>query len=135
MHQDILLIGVLCLAIPLMMANFGNCYTVLANLIRHLNDEVLRDNVLPNDTERFLIAIVFLRDRLRRISIIQTCAAISCVMTLGAITFVYFDERTVSSILFLIPIMLMMGSMLLFTHEIQITNTALDVRLSDLEFH
>ena len=30
---------------------------------------------------------------------------------------------------------LMMGSMLLFTREIQIANTALDVHLSDLETH
>ena len=47
----------------------------------------------------------------------------------------YFDERVVSSILFLGPILLMMGSMLLFTREIQIANTALDVHLSDLETH
>ena len=47
----------------------------------------------------------------------------------------YFDERTMSSILFLGSILLMMGSMLLFTREIQIANTALDVHLSDLEKH
>ena len=45
----------------------------------------------------------------------------------------YFDERVVSSILFLGPILLMMGSIMLFTREIQIANTALDVHLSDLE--
>ena len=55
MQQDILIIGVLFPAIPLMMVNFGNRYTVLANLIRHLHDEVLRDNVSPNDAERFLL--------------------------------------------------------------------------------
>ena len=47
----------------------------------------------------------------------------------------YFDKRVVSSILFLGSILLMMGSMLLFTREIQIANTALDVHLSDLETH
>ena len=40
MQQDILIIGVLFPAIPLMMVNFGNRYTVLANLIRHLHGEV-----------------------------------------------------------------------------------------------
>ena len=49
MQQDILIIGVLFPAIPLMMVNFGNRYTVLANLIRHLHDEVLRDSVSPRD--------------------------------------------------------------------------------------
>ena len=47
----------------------------------------------------------------------------------------YFDERVVSSSLFLGSILLMMGSMLLFTREIQIANAALDVHLSDLETH
>ena len=47
----------------------------------------------------------------------------------------YFDERVVSSILFLGSILLMMGSMALFTREIQTANTALDVHLSDLESH
>ena len=135
MHQGFLIIGVLVPAFPLMMVNFGNRYTVLANLIRHLHDEVLRDNVSPNDAERFLLQIKRLRDRLRLIGIIQSCAAISFVMALGAMIAAYFDERTVSSILFLISIMLMMGSMLLFTREIQIANTALDVHLSDLESH
>ena len=37
--------------------------------------------------------------------------------------------------MFLTSILLLMGSMLLFTREIQIANTALDVHLSDLESH
>ena len=131
----ILIIGVLFPAIPLMMVNFGNRYTVLANLIRHLHDEVLRDIVSPNDAERFLLQIGRLRDRLRLIGITQSCAAISFVMALGAMIAAYFDESTVSSILFLISIILLMGSMLLFTREIQIANIALNVHLSDLESH
>ena len=118
-----------------MMVNFGNRYTVLANLIRYLHDEVIGGNVSTTDAERFLLQINRLRDRLRLIGIIQCCAAISFVMALGAMIAAYFDERTISSIMFLISILLMMGSMLLFTREIQIANTALDVHLSDLESH
>ena len=55
MQQDILIIGVLFPAIPLMMVNFGNRYTVLSNLIRNLHDEVLGDQVSPRDAERFLL--------------------------------------------------------------------------------
>lgn len=47
----------------------------------------------------------------------------------------YFNERVVSSILFLGSILLVMGSMSLFTREIQIANTTLSVHLSDLETH
>ena len=135
MERDILIIGVLFPAIPLMMVNFGNRYTVLANLIRHLHDEVIRDSVSPNDAERFILQISWLRDRLRLIGIIQSCAAIAFVLALGAMIAAYFDERLLSSMLFLTSILLLMGSMLLFTREIQIANTALDVHLSDLETH
>ena len=135
MQQDILIIGVLFPAIPLMMVNFGNRYTVLATLIRHLHDEVIRDSISPQDAERFLLQISRLRDRLRLIGIIQSCAAIAFVLALGAMIAAYFDERLLSSMLFLTSILLLMGSMLLFTREIQIANTALDVHLSDLETH
>ena len=44
MQQDILIIGVLSPAIPVMTINFGNRYAVLASLIRDLDDTVIRDN-------------------------------------------------------------------------------------------
>ena len=131
MQQDILIIVVLFPAIPLMMVNFGNRYTVLANLIRHLHDEVIRDNVSPTDAERFILQI----NRLRLIGIIQSCAAIAFVSALAAMIAAYFGHMEVASWLFLGSIFLLMGSMLLFTREIQIANTALDVHLSDLEAH
>lgn len=135
MQQDILIIGVLFPAIPLMMVNFGNRCSVLANLIRYLHDEVIRDNVTPKDAERFLLQIGRLRDRLWLIGIIQSCAAISFVLALGAMIGAYFNAPVIASILFLGSILLMMGSMLLFAREIQIANRALDVHLSNLETH
>ena len=120
MQQDILIICVLFPAIPLMMVNFGNHYAMLATLIRHLHDNVKRDYVSPNDAERFLLQIKRLRDRLRLIGIIQSCAAISFVIALSAMIAAYFDEHMVSSVLFLGLILLLMGVRLLFTREIQI---------------
>ena len=82
MQQDILIIGVLFPAIPLMMVNFGNRYTVLAKLIRSLHDEVLSKNISPQDAGRFLLQIRRLRNRLRLIGIIQSCAAMAFVLAL-----------------------------------------------------
>ena len=96
---------------------------------------MIHDSVLPEDAERFLLQINSLRDRLWLIGIIQSCAAISFVLALGAMIAAYFDEPVIASILFLGSILLMIGSMLLFTREIQIANRALDVHLSDLETH
>lgn len=65
MQQDVLIMRVLFPTIPLMMVNFGNCYTVLVDLISHLHDEVICDNLSPNDAKRFLLQISRMRDRLR----------------------------------------------------------------------
>ena len=136
MKQDILIIRALFPPIPLMMVNFGNRYTVLANLIRQLHDEVFRDNVSSNDPERFLRQITPLRDRLRLIGIIQSCAAMMAfVLALTAMIATYFDETTIARIMFLCSIILQIISMLLFTGETQIANTALDVYLADLEMY
>ena len=66
------------------MVNFGNRYTVLANLIRNLHDEVVGDNISPQDAKRFLMQIRRLRDRLRLIGIIQSFAAMAFVLALMA---------------------------------------------------
>ena len=57
------------------------------------------------------------------------------VLALMAMIAAYFDARAAPSILFLGSISLLIVSMLKFTREIQIVNTALDVHLSDLEQH
>ena len=107
MQQDILIISVLFPAILLMMINFGNRYSVLANLIRHLHVAGVRDCVSPKDAERFLLQISRLRDRLGLVGTIQSCAAISFVPAQGAIITIYFIEQSIASILFLGSILLL----------------------------
>lgn len=135
MQQDVLIIRVLFPAIPLMMVNFGNCYTVLTNLISHLHDEVICDNPSPNDAKRFLLQINRMRDRLRLIGIIQTYATVAFMLALTPTIATYFDKPNIARMMFLCSITLLIISMLTFTHEIQIADTALDVHLSDLETH
>ena len=79
MRKDILTTGVLFLTIPLMMVNFGNRFTVLANLFRQLHDEVIRDNISRKDSERLLLPISPLRDHLLLVGIIQSFAAFAFV--------------------------------------------------------
>ena len=115
MQNDIVIIGLIFPAIPLMMATFNNSHTVLAHLILHLHDEAIRDNVSPKDAECPL-RIDPLRNRPHLIGIIQSCITISFALALGAMIKAYFDER-------------------LFAREIQIANTALKVHLPYPETH
>ena len=133
MQQDILIIGVLFPAIPLMMINFGNRYSVLATLIRNLHDNAVRDNTTPDDAARFLRQIASLRKRLQLIGIVQTCAATAFVAALSAMIAIYLDHPSYGSWLFFVSIVLLVVAMSLFMLEIQIANRALDVHLSDLK--
>ena len=133
MQQDILIIGLLFPVMPLMMVNFGNRYSVQANMITHLHDEVICDAVSPKDGERFPPQFSRLRNGLRLSGIIQSCAALSFVLPLRTIITAYFKEPIVTSILFLGSIFLMIGSMLLCIRQIHIANGALDVNLFELE--
>ena len=135
MQQDILIIGVLFPGIPLMMINFSSRDTVLANLVRKLRDEVIRDNISPQDAGRFLSQINQRCDRLPLIGIVQSCEAMAFLLALTAMIAVYFDENAFANMLFLGSITLLIISMLRFTQEIHIANTALDVHLSELQKH
>lgn len=135
MQQDTFIVDVLFPAIPLMMVKLGNCYSIMANLIRHLHAEVIRDSVSPKDAERFLLQISRLYYRLQLINIIQYCTAVPFVLALGAMRAAYFYKPTKASILYFGSMLLTMGSKLLSTRKIQIANRALDVHLSNLKKH
>ena len=64
MQLDILIVGVLFPAIPLMMINFGNRYSLLAGLIRSLHDTVINAQTPADDSARFFQQIASLRQRL-----------------------------------------------------------------------
>ena len=133
MQKDILIISVLFHPIQLMMFNSRNRYTVLANLIRNVHDEVLGENISSQDAESFLPQNGRLHDRLRLIGIIQSCAATAFVLALIAMITTYFVECAICIMLFLGFISLLMISMLMFTRRVQLANPALDVHMSAFE--
>ena len=53
MQQSISIIGVLFPTILLVMVNFDNRYTALANLIRNLNVDVYGEHISPKDAQVF----------------------------------------------------------------------------------
>jgi hypothetical protein len=76
-----------------------------------------------------------LRQRLRLLAVTQTFSAVAFILNLSAMISLYLNTGDAGSWLFFSAIILMIVSMVLFTLEIQIANSALDVHLSDLEKH
>lgn len=91
MQLDILIVGVLFPAIPLMMINFGNRYALLAGLIRSLHDTVINEKISTDDSSRFFSQIASLRQRLRLLAIVQICSALAFILNLSAMISLYFD--------------------------------------------
>ena len=135
MQLDILIVGVLFPAMRLMMINFGNRYSLLAGLIRSLHDTVFNAQTPADDSTRFFQQIASLRQRLRLLAVTQTFFAVAFILNLSAMISLYLNTGDAGSWLFFSAIILMIVSMVLFTLEIQIANSALDVHLSDLEKH
>ena len=135
MQLDILIVGVLFPAIPLMMINFGNRYSLLAGLIRSLHDTVINAQTPADDSARFFQQIASLRQRLRLLAVTQTFSAVAFILNLSAMISLYFGVNTLGSWLFFLSIILMVAAIIQFTIEIQIANSALDVHLSDIEKH
>src|SRR6056300_2101637 len=112
MQLNILIVGVLFPAIPLMMINFGNRYSLLAGLIRNLHDTVINENISTDDSARFFRQIASLRQRLRLIAIIETGGALAFILNLSAMISLYFGIETIGSWLFFSAIILMILSMI-----------------------
>lgn len=100
MQLNILIVGVLFPAIPLMMINFGSRYSVLAGLIRNLHDTVINEKIVTDDNSRFFSQISSLRQRLRLITVIQTCSSLAFIFNLLAMISLYLCIDDLGSWLF-----------------------------------
>ena len=103
MQLDILIVGVLFPAIPLMMINFGNRYSLLAGLIRSLHDTVINAQTPADDGARFFQQIASLRQRLRLLAVTQTFSAVAFILNLSTMISLYLNTGDVGSWLFSAP--------------------------------
>tara|TARA_A100000164_G_scaffold346476_1_gene347151 strand:- start:171 stop:581 length:411 start_codon:yes stop_codon:yes gene_type:complete len=134
MDNLILLPAILFPAIPLMMVNFGNRYSSLANLIRKIHDELINKKISSNDksAQRYLAQIKILRQRLILNRLMQTLASLSFIFNLTSIYF-GFKYETYFINTFLFAVFLFGFSILIYIYELQISAQALDKHLEDLE--
>ena len=93
MTQDILRDSAVFPVTPLILVYFGNRCAVVANLIRHLHNKVILENVSPEDTNRLMMQIGGLRDRLWHIGITRSLSTMAFVLALSAMIAAYFLLR------------------------------------------
>ena len=135
MDNMFLLPAALFPAIPLMMISFGNRYMSMASLIRKIHDEVIAKKLTRKDkaTNRYLKQIALLRKRLILNRATSTLAAISFIANLVAMYFVYTNDIILFALTFVASLIAFGVSLILYIVELQLSTTALDTHLQDLE--
>ena len=135
MNAMFLLPAALFPAIPLMMISFGNRYMSMASLIRKIHDEVIAKKLTRKDkaTNRYLKQIALLRKRLVLNRATSTLAAISFIANLIAMYFVYTNDVFMFATMFVGSLIAFGTSLILYVVELQLSTTALDTHLQDLE--
>ena len=135
MDNMFLLPAALFPAIPLMMISFGNRYMSMASLIRKIHDEVISKKLTRKDkaTNRYLKQIALLRKRLVLNRATSTLAAISFIANLIAMYFVYTNDVFMFATMFVGSLIAFGTSLILYVVELQLSTTALDTHLQDLE--
>tara|TARA_Y100001938_G_C8009430_1_gene389170 strand:+ start:565 stop:978 length:414 start_codon:yes stop_codon:yes gene_type:complete len=135
MDNIFLLPAALFPAIPLMMISFGNRYMSMASLIRKIHDEVIAKKLTRKDkaTNRYLKQIALLRKRLVLNRATSTLAAISFIANLIAMYFVYTNDVFMFATMFVGSLIAFGTSLILYVVELQLSTTALDTHLQDLE--
>lgn len=135
MDNVFLLPAALFPAIPLMMISFGNRYMSMASLIRKIHDEVIAKKLTRKDkaTNRYLKQIALLRKRLVLNRATSTLAAISFIANLIAMYFVYTNDIVLFASTFVASLIAFGVSLILYIVELQLSTTALDTHLQDLE--
>ena len=135
MDNIFLLPAALFPAIPLMMISFGNRYMSMASLIRKIHDEVISKKLTRKDkaTNRYLKQIALLRKRLVLNRATSTLAAISFIANLIAMYFVYTNDVFMFATMFVGSLIAFGTSLILYVVELQLSTSALDTHLQDLE--
>ncbi len=135
MDNIFLLPAALFPAIPLMMISFGNRYMSMASLIRKIHDEVIAKKLTRKDkaTNRYLKQIALLRKRLVLNRATSTLAAVSFIANLVAMYFVYTNDIVLFASTFVASLIAFGVSLILYIVELQLSTTALDTHLQDLE--
>jgi hypothetical protein len=135
MDNTFLLPAALFPAIPLMMISFGNRYMSMASLIRKIHDELINKKLTRKDkqTNRYMKQIDILRKRLMLNRATSTLASIAFILNLIAMYFVYTGNMFNFTLTFVGSLLTFGTSLVFYIIEIQLSTTALDTHLQDLE--
>jgi hypothetical protein len=126
--MDLTTPAVLFPAISLLLLAYTNRFLALATLIRSLHD---RYQANPDDV--LVAQITNLRYRVKLIRNMQAYGVLSLLLCVVCMLALFFDQQLLAKVTFCISLLLMAVSLTLSIREIQVSVTALNLQLRNLE--
>ncbi len=117
-------------AISLVMLAYTNRFLALSNRVRSLHDKYV-ENQTNNKTIHAQIKSI--RYRLKLIKHMQTLGVITFIACIFCIFFVYINEMLAANIFFAISLIAFTISLIISLIEVQLSNKAIELQLSDIE--
>jgi hypothetical protein len=117
-------------AISLVMLAYTNRFLALSNRVRSLHDKYIENQT--ND-KTIHAQIKSIRYRLKLIKHMQTLGVITFIICIFCIFLVYIDEMLIANIFFAISLIAFAISLIISLIEVQMSNKAIELQLSDIE--
>ena len=132
MNIDYTVTALMFPAIPLLMGVYSNRFHTLSKLIRELHDEHVYEKPIPPEWKKQFINLS------KRISILRWTimfAAFGFLFNMLTVFALYLDTLFVARVIFASCFLSMIISIAFFIREIQISTSALNLHMSDMDVH
>ena len=132
MNIDYTVTALMFPAIPLLMGVYSNRFHTLRKLIRELHDEHVYEKHIPPEWKKQFINLS------KRISILRWTimfAAFGFLFNMLTVFALYLDTLIVARVIFGSCCLSMIISIAFFIREIQISTSALNLHMSDMDVH
>ena len=132
MNIDYTVTALMFPAIPLLMGVYSNRFHTLSKLIRELHDEHVYEKHIPPECKKQFINLS------KRISILRWTimfAAFGFLFNMLTVFALYLDTLLVARVIFGSCCLSMIISIAFFIREIQISTSALNLHMSDMDVH
>lgn len=117
-------------AISLVMLAYTNRFLALSNRVRSLHDKYVENHTNDNTIHAQIKSI---RYRLKLVKHMQTLGVITFILCIFCIFLVYIDEIMLANIFFAISLIAFATSLIISLIEVQMSNKAIELQLSDIE--
>lgn len=117
-------------AISLVMLAYTNRFLALSNRVRSLHDKYVENQT---NNKSIHAQIKSIRYRLKLIKHMQTLGVITFIACIFCIFSVYINEMMAANIFFAISLIAFTISLIISLIEVQLSNKAIELQLSDIE--